>query len=70
VVQHLHKDQISKVMEKSGLTSGDSAWLKKYQETVSGIITSLGGEKKVSDEYGKIAKQWNEEALPEELRQK
>jgi len=57
-------------MEESGLTSGDSGWIKKYQKTVSEIITSLGGEQKVSEEYGKIAKQWNEEAPPEELKQK
>jgi len=57
-------------MEESGLTSVNNGWLQKYQKTVNGIIASLGGEKKVSDEYGKIAREWNEEALPEELKQK
>ena len=57
-------------MEGSGLTSGDSGWLQKYHKTVNEIIASLGGEEKVSEEYGKMAKEWNEEAPPEEVRQK
>lgn len=70
MIQHLHREQISKVMEESGLTSGNNGWLQKYHKTVTDIINSLGGEEKVSEEYGKVAKQWNEEAPPDELRQK
>lgn len=57
-------------MEGSGLTSGDSGWIQKYQKTVNEIITSLGGEEEVSEKYGKIAKEWNEGAPPKEVKQK
>ena len=57
-------------MEDCGLTSGDNGWIQKYQKAVNEIITSLGGEEQVSEEYGKLAKKWNEEAPPEELKQK
>lgn len=70
VVQHLHKEHITRAMEASGLASGDSGWLQKYHKTVNEVITSLGGEEEVSDKYGKIAREWNEGALPEELKQK
>lgn len=70
MIQHLHKDEIARVMAGSGLTPNDSAWLQKFQWTVNSVIEGLGGEDAVSEKYGEMAKVWNEVGPPEELKWK
>ena len=70
MVQHLHRDEIGKYMEESGLTPNDQGWLQKFQWSVNEVIKSLGGNDKVSEKYGEVAKSRNEAGLPEELRRK
>ena len=70
VVQHIHKEEISKHMEKSGLTPRDPGWLQQFQWAVNAVIRSLGGEDEVSKKYAEIAKVWNEAGLPEEVKRK
>ena len=70
VVQHLHKEEISKLMESTSLTPRDPDWIKEFQLSVNAVIKSLGGDAKAAEKYGEMAKSWNEVELPEELRQK
>jgi hypothetical protein len=70
VVQHLHKDEIAKIMEKTGLIPKDPDWIKQFQLAVNNVIKSLGGEEEVSEKYGEMAKSWNEIAPPEEIKRK
>ena len=70
MVQYKHKQEISKLMKKTGLTPKDSSWLQKFQLSVNEVIRSLGGDAKILDEYTKIAKSWNETSPPEELQRK
>jgi hypothetical protein len=57
-------------MEASGLTPSDQGWLQKFQWTVNEVIESLGGDDKISVEYGDMARVWNETEPPEELQRK
>ena len=57
-------------MEKTGLVPKDSKWLTEYHKAVTALINDLGGEVKVQEEYGEIAKSWNEREPPEEVKQK
>jgi hypothetical protein len=70
VVQHLHKDDISSQMAKTGLTPSDPGWIKQFQLSVNKVIESLGGDDKVSEKYGEMAKLWNEVEPPEDLKRK
>jgi hypothetical protein len=70
VVQHEYKEEIAKKMEATGLRSTDPGWIKKYQEAVTQIIDSLGGEDVVKEHYKDVARSWNGASLPEELRRK
>ena len=70
VVQHLHKDEISQIMDKTGLTTQDPGWIREFQMAVNSVIKALGGSEVVSERYGQVAKSWNEAEPPEELRRK
>ena len=70
VIQHLCKDQISEHMAKTELTPKDPGWIKQYQLAVNEVINSLGGDAKVSENFGETAKSWNQTGLPEELKRK
>lgn len=70
VIQHLFKEEIAEKMKKSGLKSSDKGWIKKFQQAVTEVIDSKGGEAVVKKTYGKVAQQWNKSGLPEDLRRK
>lgn len=70
VVQYLHKEEIAEQVEASGLTPQDPNYLQQYQWCVNEVIKNLGGEDKISKEYGEKANSWNDAELPEELRRK
>jgi len=66
-VQHLFKDEIIKLAEKSGLRSTDKGWMKQYHKSVNEVIELKGGE--VAKEiYGKLGEEWSNAELPDELR--
>lgn len=69
VVQHLHKDEIAKIMATCGLTSQDPGWLQQYHKAVNQVIKSQGGEEKIAEMYGVMAKEWNERELPQEMKE-
>ena len=68
MVQYEFRDQIAKEMEETGLKSNDKGWIQKFQQVVTELITTMGGAKKVKDEYGEVAKKWNMVGLPEETK--
>lgn len=70
VIQHEFKEDIAKKMEESGLKSTDKEWIQKFQQVVTDIIESMGGEGEAKKRYGETAMKWNEADLPEELRRK
>ena len=70
MIQYEFKEQIAKKLEETGLKSTDKGWIKAFQEAVTEVINSLGGEDAARQDYGEIARKWNEGALPEELRRK
>lgn len=70
VVAHLFKEDIAKLMKESGLQSTDKGWIKRFQQAVNEVIKENGGEKIVKDVYGKVAKQWNDAGVPEDLMRK
>lgn len=57
-------------MAATGLTPNDPKWLSEYHKAVTEVINSLGGEEKAQEEYGEMAKSWNEQEPPDELKQK
>lgn len=57
-------------MKKSGLTPKDPGWIKKFQMVVNEVIESLGGDQKVSEKFGEMARTWNKAELPEEIKRK
>ena len=69
-VQHLHKEDISQIMDKSSLTTQDPGWIREFQMAVNSVIKTLGGSKVVSEKYGQVVRSWNEAEPPEELRRK
>lgn len=70
MVQHTFKEEIAEKMEATGLTSSDKGWIQKFQLAVSEVIQSIGGEEAAKEQYGPLAKAWNEQDLPEDMRRK
>jgi hypothetical protein len=70
VVQQLFKEEINKKMAESGLKSSDNQWLQRFQQAVTEVIDSMGGEATVKETYGETAKEWNKAGVPEDLRRK
>jgi hypothetical protein len=70
VVQHLHKEEIAALMAKTGLTHTDKAWIKNHQLSTNTVIETLGGNDKMSEKYGEVAKSWNTVEPPDELKRK
>ena len=66
VVQYLHGDEISQIMDKTSLTTQDPGWIREFQMVVNSIIKALGGSEVVSERHGQAAKSWNEVEPPEE----
>lgn len=70
VIQYEFKEAIAEKMKASGLKSSDKEWIRKFQQVVTEIINSMGGEVVAKQRYGETALKWNGEDLPEELRRK
>ena len=70
VVRHKHREEIDKKMEESGLKSGDKGWIQKFQQAVSEVILSIGGEDTARELYGPVAKAWNESEPPEDVKRR
>jgi hypothetical protein len=70
VVQNVHKEDINKILSQSSLSSQDAGWLQTYQLAVNEVIQSLGGEKAVVEEYGPMAKLWNNTAPPDHVERR
>ena len=68
IIQKEYKETITEKMDTTGLTSSDKGWIKKYQQMVTEVIESLGGEEVVKEKYADMVKEWNEAGLPEDLR--
>jgi hypothetical protein len=68
IIQKEYKKTITEKMDATGLTSSDKGWIKKYQQMVTEVIESLGGEEVVKEKYADMVKDWNEGNLPEDLR--
>ena len=56
------KNQASSLMTRAGL--------KKFQQTVSEVILSIGGEDTAKELYGPVAKAWNETEPPEDVKRR
>ena len=70
VVRHKYREEIDKRMEESGLKSDDKGWIQKFQQTVSEVILSIGGEDTAKELYGPVAKAWNETEPPEDVKRR
>ena len=71
VVQQKHKEEIARKMEETGLKSTDKdSWLQKYQQAVSKVILSIGGEDTATELYGAVADAWNKLGPPEDVKRK
>jgi hypothetical protein len=70
VIQHLYKDDILKHMAESGFAHGDPGWIKQFQLSANKVIKSLGGDDKISEKCGAMAKLWNETEPPDDVKRK
>lgn len=52
----MHKEEISKHMESTGLTPRNPRWIREFQLLDNAVIESLGGGEKAAEKYGEMVK--------------